>query len=802
MNLYFKYLIALFYLLCSYSDLYSQLYNTSHRINTIFQNSNTKSTCFPHGVDNYISLMNKENKTGKQFFSSEFSPSMVHKTPEPGQYLRIMIIYAKFPDDNVTGDQMNGYSVWHDPGMQRPLNPHIKGGRFIDSVEGDTSVNYTERYRQYTISDYFSELSLGTFDVIGDEYHIRFPEQAAWYKERGYNYENMNEFAIKIADTTYNIDFTRYNNWTFSPDGWSWMPGGGDNSADMIVVVYRRVPLYPEDDWFFQLGYPISGLSDLGITSFFTLDSTRIYGGSGVTCLSIMQNYSKMTQIILHEMTHRYTPQHFEIGLMTGVEHSCFAYSPFERTSFEYTVPVEIPFPYTQQSAEFTLRDYVFTGDLLSVQLNENGEKYFIANHQKLSVYDGISRGGRNCWNINAAQQDPYCPDGKGLYVYHQMNRAECNNYRDVMLVQPEGRHNWYIERMVPYFIPGYSFEIPLFETVTRNPLGLSEFHQPLGEFLTNMQEVTDDPCSDKPNDYFVTIDWLGDGKDAFNIGYDEILSPYSNPQTITCDGSRTGLTVKLLSRDSVSGNINIKVYFDDALALQELPPSKPKNLKVTKNIIEPGTGKFNPVLRWDSNIEPDFLGSGSSRGSYNVYRSIVNNCSPDTASEFLLIGTVTPDSGYYIDAETSLYPEGSGATGCTGLFRSVMYKVEAVDITSLASLPSERALINGYSAPCDDSIETAININQIPMQYSIYNYPNPFNPSTSIKFSLPKASVVDLKIYNIAGQEITTALKNEFKPAGFYSFHFEGANLPSGVYFYVFTAGSYYKTGKMVLIK
>lgn len=130
------------------------------------------------------------------------------------------------------------------------------------------------------------------------------------------------------------------------------------------------------------------------------------------------------------------------------------------------------------------------------------------------------------------------------------------------------------------------------------------------------------------------------------------------------------------------------------------------------------------------------------------------------------------------------------------------MYKVEAVDITSLASLPSERALINGYSAPCDDSIETAININQIPMQYSIYNYPNPFNPSTSIKFSLPKASVVDLKIYNIAGQEITTALKNEFKPAGFYSFHFEGANLPSGVYFYVFTAGSYYKTGKMVLIK
>ena len=67
----------------------------------------------------------------------------------------------------------------------------------------------------------------------------------------------------------------------------------------------------------------------------------------------------------------------------------------------EYVTPVEVAFPYTEQSAEYTLRDYVFTGDLLSIAINSNGEKYYIANHQKKSLYDGISRGGNICLHRN-----------------------------------------------------------------------------------------------------------------------------------------------------------------------------------------------------------------------------------------------------------------------------------------------------------------------------------------------------------------------------------------------------------------
>lgn len=762
-------------------------------------NKNIDYGCYNAGIESKLAEFRSKRKSNP---NAEFTGGLVHKTPIEGQFLRILIIYVKFPDDLEVGSNMNGFAVWDNPTMPGPVNPHTKDGRFIDTAEGSTSVEFTERYRQYTISDYFSEMSLGTFDVIGDEYTVTLPQTSVFYRESGFNYSQLNEEAIRLADQEHDIDFTRYNNWTFSPDGWVWSPNSGDKYADMIVVVYRRAPGSPEEDWFFGIGFPISGLADLGIGAPFHLDSTGIYGGSGVTCLSIMQNYSKMTQIMLHEMTHRYTGDHYEIGLMTGVEHSCFNYSPYERTKFEYVTPTEVTFPYTEQSSEFTLRDYVFTGDLLSIELNSNGEKYYIANHQKKSMYDGISRGGKNCWNINAVQQDPYCPDGKGLYIYQQMTPSRCNNLKDVALVQADGKFDWYIERMVPYFNPEYNFEIPLYERLKGNPLGKSEFHQPLDLFIPNMQEVNDNPCSDKEEDYFVTIDWLGDGEDAFNMGYDEIFSPYSNPKTITCSGAATGLTVQLLWRDSLTGDIRIRVFYNDALAVTELPPAKPKNLKVSKEIFEPSSGRFHPLLSWDKNSEPDFSGPGNEDAHYNIYRSIITACQPDTDIVFDMVATVSGDSGTYIDTDVSLYPEGTGSILCTGLFRSVQYKIEAVDVTGLASLHSNRSLINGYSEQCEDSILTVISNNQIPVKFSIFNYPNPFNPATKIKFSLPAAQYVNLKIYNITGQEIYSALNNEYKPAGFYSVDFDGTNLPSGVYFYVIRTDKYFESKKMVLIK
>ncbi|MBL8008673.1 MAG: T9SS type A sorting domain-containing protein, partial [Ignavibacteria bacterium] len=64
-----------------------------------------------------------------------------------------------------------------------------------------------------------------------------------------------------------------------------------------------------------------------------------------------------------------------------------------------------------------------------------------------------------------------------------------------------------------------------------------------------------------------------------------------------------------------------------------------------------------------------------------------------------------------------------------------------------------------------------------------LQNFPNPFNPSTTISFSIAKSSFVRLNIYNISGKKIEE-LVNEFRLSGDYNIVFNAANLPSGVYF------------------
>jgi len=80
-------------------------------------------------------------------------------------------------------------------------------------------------------------------------------------------------------------------------------------------------------------------------------------------------------------------------------------------------------------------------------------------------------------------------------------------------------------------------------------------------------------------------------------------------------------------------------------------------------------------------------------------------------------------------------------------------------------------------------------------------NFPNPFNPNTLIKYSIPKSSQVSLKIFNTLGQEMET-LVNEEKQVGTYEVNWNASNLQSGVYFYRLQASSFVQTRKMILLK
>ena len=89
-----------------------------------------------------------------------------------------------------------------------------------------------------------------------------------------------------------------------------------------------------------------------------------------------------------------------------------------------------------------------------------------------------------------------------------------------------------------------------------------------------------------------------------------------------------------------------------------------------------------------------------------------------------------------------------------------------------------------------------------LPTSYFLeQNYPNPFNPSTNIKYSVPQISKVQIKIFDILGNEIEM-LVNEEKPAGTYEVIWNADGISSGVYFYQLRAGSFIETKKMILMK
>ena len=89
-----------------------------------------------------------------------------------------------------------------------------------------------------------------------------------------------------------------------------------------------------------------------------------------------------------------------------------------------------------------------------------------------------------------------------------------------------------------------------------------------------------------------------------------------------------------------------------------------------------------------------------------------------------------------------------------------------------------------------------------LPVSYELYqNYPNPFNPSTTIKFAIPKESNVNLSIYNVLGELVSTIVNEEMKP-GYYEYEFDASQFASGVYLYRIKAGEYVETKKMVLMK
>jgi hypothetical protein len=89
-----------------------------------------------------------------------------------------------------------------------------------------------------------------------------------------------------------------------------------------------------------------------------------------------------------------------------------------------------------------------------------------------------------------------------------------------------------------------------------------------------------------------------------------------------------------------------------------------------------------------------------------------------------------------------------------------------------------------------------------IPRAYLLdQNFPNPFNPSTMIRYALPHRSHVTLAVYNTLGQQVAQLVNSDIEP-GYHEIQFNATKLASGLYFYRIQAGSYVETKRLMLLR
>ncbi|OGJ98034.1 MAG: hypothetical protein A2487_00850 [Candidatus Raymondbacteria bacterium RifOxyC12_full_50_8] len=193
----------------------------------------------------------------------------------------------------------------------------------------------------------------------------------------------------------------------------------------------------------------------------------------------------------------------------------------------------------------------------------------------------------------------------------------------------------------------------------------------------------------------------------------------------------------------------------------------------------------------------------------------------PFAFSDYLIVGRTVALSellanDYDIETvQTNLIPKiKSAKTGTTdsvntlmfatsivnGFLDTVTYRVGEVRSTSGDTLWGN--LATSVLVLDTSTTATSENLSAAPNSFTLYqNSPNPFNPSTTIFYDVPKWSHVVLKVYDIAGQG-TVTLMDGMRPAGKYQAVFNTVHLAGGVYFYRLVAGDFIAVKKMILMK
>jgi len=171
--------------------------------------------------------------------------------------------------------------------------------------------------------------------------------------------------------------------------------------------------------------------------------------------------------------------------------------------------------------------------------------------------------------------------------------------------------------------------------------------------------------------------------------------------------------------------------------------------------------------------------------------------------SSSLIISNVSSIPGGIVTSPFYKYDNGYTASGTIEPGQGYWVKVSQAGqlvMSTTSAPPGNRIRIEDTGElppPPPDEISSVL-----PDAYSLeQNYPNPFNPVTNIRYSLPISQYIRLSVFNMLGQEVAV-LVNESQEAGYRTVSFDATNLPSGVYTYRITAGTFTDGKKMLLLK
>ncbi len=156
-------------------------------------------------------------------------------------------------------------------------------------------------------------------------------------------------------------------------------------------------------------------------------------------------------------------------------------------------------------------------------------------------------------------------------------------------------------------------------------------------------------------------------------------------------------------------------------------------------------------------------------------------------AAEYATVSDLIPGAGTSLQEHQYQWTDTKVTDG------NYSYRLRLVDLSGT----------NTYSNAIAVTVSGVTGVNgSLPAEFALQqNYPNPFNPSTVINYELPKAVYVRLVVYDMLGREVATLI-NGTQDAGYKSVEFSAENLPSGIYAYRLTAGTFVEVKKMALLK